>query len=152
MLALRESAIMKVKITNSLKPPLMKRPSETGYWELNEIPGCGGCLRQKKTRELINFWISEVKQFQETLANEQSQNGRGVHQIDKIAYAQDGGSLKKYMRAREDVGRIEKLLIRSARIKWMPEIMSWNIFCVLVRPSILEHHHQQGKCRSFFPS
>ena len=152
MLVLRESAIMKGKITNSLKPPLMKRPSEAGYWELNEMPGSGGCLRQKKTRKVINFWISEVKQYEETLANEQSQNGRGVYQIDKIAYAQGGGTLKKYMRAREDVGRIEKLLIRSARTKWMPKIMSWNIFCVLVRSSTLEHHHQQGKCYSFFPS
>ena len=44
---LKSSAIMKGAITNSLKPPLTKRLSEVGYWELNEMPGSGGCLRQK---------------------------------------------------------------------------------------------------------
>ena len=41
------SAIMKGKITNSLNPPLTKRPSDVGYWELNEMPGRGVCLRQE---------------------------------------------------------------------------------------------------------
>ena len=60
--------IMKVKITNSLNPPLTKRVCEVGYWELNEMLGSGGCLRQKKhigyLRCVINFGIkiSEVKQ------------------------------------------------------------------------------------------
>ena len=31
------SAIIKRKITISLKPALTKRPSGVGYWELNEI-------------------------------------------------------------------------------------------------------------------
>ena len=44
---LRSSVIMKGKITNSLRPPLTKRPSEVGYCELNEMLGSGGCLRQK---------------------------------------------------------------------------------------------------------
>ena len=35
----------------------------------------------------INSWISEVKQYEETMANEQSQNGRGKYQIDDITYA-----------------------------------------------------------------
>ena len=44
---LRKSAIMKGKITNSLKPPLTNRLCEVGYWEQNEIPESGGCLTQK---------------------------------------------------------------------------------------------------------
>ena len=63
----------------------MKRPSEVGYWELIEMPesgvGWGGCLRQKKTYRLlkvvINFWISEVKKYEENMGNKQSQNERG---------------------------------------------------------------------------
>ena len=54
---------MEGKIINSLKPPLTKRASEEGYCKLNEIPGSGGCLRQKKTYRLLkvshkflNFW------------------------------------------------------------------------------------------------
>ena len=35
----------------------------------------------------VNCWISEVKQYEETMANEQSQNGRGKYQIDDITYA-----------------------------------------------------------------
>ena len=38
----------------------------------------------------INSWISEVKQYEETMANEQSQNGRGEYQIDEITYAKGG--------------------------------------------------------------
>ena len=44
---------MEGKIINSLKPPLTKRASEEGYCKLNEIPGSGGCLRQKKTYRLL---------------------------------------------------------------------------------------------------
>ena len=50
---LRRSAIMKGKITNSLKPPLTKRLFKVGYWKLNEISGSGGCLRQKRTDRLL---------------------------------------------------------------------------------------------------
>ena len=38
----------------------------------------------------INSWISEVKQYEETMANKQSQNGRGEYQIDEITYAKGG--------------------------------------------------------------
>ena len=50
---------MKGKITNSLKPPLKKRPSEVGYWEMSEMSGSGGCLRQKKISSLSNSQISK---------------------------------------------------------------------------------------------
>ena len=49
---------MKGKISNSLKPPLTKTPSEVGL-ELNEMPGIGACLRQKK---LIGYLRSVVYQ------------------------------------------------------------------------------------------
>ena len=37
----------------------------------------------------INSWISEVKQYEETIANEQSY-GRGEYQIDEIMYEKGG--------------------------------------------------------------
>ena len=43
----KSSAIMKGKATDSLKPPLTKRPSDVVYWELNEMSGSGGYLRQE---------------------------------------------------------------------------------------------------------
>ena len=46
--------IIKNKITESLKPPLMKRLSDIGYWKLNEMPGSSECLRQK--HGFFNFW------------------------------------------------------------------------------------------------
>ena len=61
---------MKGKITDSLKPPITNRPSEVCYRKLNEMPESGERLRQK--------------QYEETMANEQSQNGRGEYQIDEI--------------------------------------------------------------------
>ena len=82
---------MKGEITDSLKPPLTKKPSEVGYWKLNEMPGSSECPRQK-----INSWISEVKQDVETIAIEQSQNGRGEYQVDKITYAK-GVTLNAYL-------------------------------------------------------
>ena len=36
----------------------------------------------------INYWICELKQYKETMASEQSQNGRGEYQIDEITYAE----------------------------------------------------------------
>ena len=33
-----------------------------------------------------------------------------------------------------------------------PKQMLWNIFCALVQPSTLEHHHQREKFRCFFQS
>ena len=71
---------MKGKITDSLKPPLTKRPFEEYYWKLNEMPGSTECLRQKD--QFLNFWSK--KQYVETMVNEQSQNGRGEYQIDNI--------------------------------------------------------------------
>ena len=38
----------------------------------------------------INSWISKVKQYEETMANEQSQNGRGEYQIDEITNVKGG--------------------------------------------------------------
>ena len=46
--------IVKDKITDSLKPPLMKRPPDIDYWKLKEMPGSSECLRQK--HEFLNFW------------------------------------------------------------------------------------------------
>ena len=47
-----------------------------------------------RCQEVVSIWdksinsrISEVKQYEETMANEQSQNGRGEYQIDEIIYA-----------------------------------------------------------------
>ena len=49
-------------------------------YALNEIPKSG----ETKTS---NSSISEVKGYKETMANEQSQSGRGEYQIDEITYA-----------------------------------------------------------------
>ena len=38
----------------------------------------------------INSWISEIKHYEEAMANEQSQNGRGEYPIDEITYAKGG--------------------------------------------------------------
>ena len=38
----------------------------------------------------INFWISEVKQYQETMVNEQSRKGRGEYQISETKYSEEG--------------------------------------------------------------
>ena len=51
-----------------------------------------------------------------------------------------------HVRTREDVGRIEKWVIRSAHTKWMAPNKCYAIFSALVRPSALEHHLQQGEC------
>ena len=39
-----------------------------------------------------NSWISEVKQYEETMWNEQSQNGSGEHQINEITHVDRGYS------------------------------------------------------------
>ena len=44
---------MKIKI-NEIKLPSTKRPSEVGYWKLNEIPGNGEWLKQN--HQFFNFW------------------------------------------------------------------------------------------------
>ena len=45
---------MKGKITDSLKPPLTKRPSSVGYQKLNEMSGSSKYLRQR--HKFLNFW------------------------------------------------------------------------------------------------
>ena len=50
---------MKDKITDSLKPPLMQRPSMVGYCKLNEMPGSGECLRQE--HPFVNFWGKTIR-------------------------------------------------------------------------------------------
>ena len=77
---------MKDKITDSLNPPFRKGFSEVGYWKLNEISDSSECLRQK--HQFLNFWGE--KQYEETMANEQIQNGKGEYQIDEITYAKWG--------------------------------------------------------------
>ena len=69
---------MKGKITDSLKPTLIKGLPRyaTGNWMR--------CQEVVSVWRKNNSWISEVKQFQETMVNEQSQNGRGEYQIDEI--------------------------------------------------------------------
>ena len=61
----------------------------------------GECLRQKQLighlRWIINFLISEVKQYEETMGNEQSQIGSGGYQIDEITYVKVGNTLYAYM-------------------------------------------------------
>ena len=43
-------------------------------------------------------------------------------------------------------------ITRYVRTKWVaPNKCVWNIFCELVQPTTLEHHHQQGKCSCFAP-
>ena len=42
---------------------------------------------------VINFWTSEIKKYEETLADKQSQNGRLGYHIDKITFVKGGGTL-----------------------------------------------------------
>ena len=85
---------MKGKITDSLKPPLTKTPSEVGYWKLNEMPESGECLKEK--HQYLNFWRKEIGNY----ANEQSQNGKGEYRIDEIMYAKGGYYKCVHMRTR----------------------------------------------------
>ena len=45
------------------------------------MPGSGEWLDKN-----ANSWISEEKQYEETMANERSQNVRGENQMDEITY------------------------------------------------------------------
>ena len=104
---------MKGKITNSLKPQLTKRSSVVGY-------------------RVINFLISEVKQNEESMGNEQSQNERGGGIKLMRSHTQKAGYFKcVHIRTRWDVGRIEKSVIRSASTKWMTPIKCHGMFFVL---------------------
>ena len=66
----------------------MKRPSKVNDFGVNEMPGSGGCLRQKKVirlhKESHNFWIFEAKHYEETMANKQSQNETMGNQTDEV--------------------------------------------------------------------
>ena len=76
---------MKGKIIDSLKLPLTKMASDVRYWKLMR------CQEVVSVWEkTINSWISEVKQYEENMANEKSQNRRGERQIDEIIYAKGG--------------------------------------------------------------
>ena len=86
---------MKGKTTDSLKSLLTKSPSEFGYWKLNEMPGSGECLKQKH-----QFLNSEVKQYDETISNKQSQNRRADNQIGEITYTRGCYSKCVHMRTR----------------------------------------------------
>ena len=72
---MRSAAIMKGKITNSLKPPLTKRPSEEGL-ELNEMPGSGACLRPKKLIDYLR-WVA-YQGGEEAEAGMRGRGGEGV--------------------------------------------------------------------------
>ena len=58
------------------------------------------------------------------MADEQSQNGRGGYQIDKIAYAKGGGTCAH----KRGFGKDKKTFIRAARTKWMGANKCYGIF------------------------
>ena len=71
---------MKGKLTNSLKPPLTKRPFAVGYQELYELTDWK--LRVSETKKIywlikVNLRSSEVKQYEKTMTNKQSQKENG---------------------------------------------------------------------------
>ena len=76
----------------------------------------------------IKSWISEVKQYEETIANEQSQNGRGEYQIDETTFATGGYSKCEHMRTREK--GVEKSVIRYVHTEWMASNKCCGIFFV----------------------
>ena len=80
-------------------------------------------LRQKH-----QFLNSEVKQYEENKANEQSQNGRGEYLIDEITYTKRGYSKCAHMRTRWS--GVEKWIIRYVRTKWMTPNKCCGIFFV----------------------
>ena len=98
---------------------------KVGNWELNEMLGSGGFLRQKKLigylKWVINFYMSEVKQKEETMAKEQSQNEGEGFRIDEIGRGKG----------------IEKLVIRCVSTKLIIPTKFCGIF--------LEHWSGQSK-------
>ena len=80
---------MKGKTTYSLKPPLTKRPSEVGYWKLDEKPESGECLRQNHNMRKDNMrklWqTSKVKMGEQSIKSIKSckQAKGGLLQIRK---------------------------------------------------------------------
>ena len=72
--------IKKSEMTDSLKPQVTKRTFEEGSSE------CSECNRDKN----ISYWISEVKQYEATVANEKSHHRKGKYQIDEITFTKGG--------------------------------------------------------------
>ena len=78
--------ILKGKTFESLKPPLTKRPSELGYWKLNEMPGSSVCLRQKtsifeflRESNMRKLWrTSKVKMGEESIKSTKSHTQKGL--------------------------------------------------------------------------
>ena len=104
--------IIKDKITNILKPPLTIRLSAVGYRELFEMLDWKWWVFEIK--KLIGYlgwvlWSSEVKECEETMANEQRQNREG-YQIDEITYAK-GGRVSKCVYVRIKAS-LRKLVLR----------------------------------------
>ena len=146
---------MKGKMTNSLKPPLTKTPSEISYWELNEMPGTGVYLRQKTYRLLkvchkfLNLWGKTMRKLWQT--SKVKTGEEGIKSM--MSHAQKAGVL--WMRTcayKEYMGRIRKWVIKSGSTKWIAPNKCHGIFCALVPPNTLQYYHQEGKCRCFLPS
>ena len=47
-------------------------------------------FREVVCDKTINSGISDVKQYEETMANEESEKGRGEYQINEITYGKGG--------------------------------------------------------------
>ena len=135
---------MKGKRTNSLKPPLTKSPSEIGYWELNEVPRSGGCLRQKPymlpkvSYKFLNFW---GKTIWGNYGKQAKSKRERVYHIDEITNAKGGGTLNAYMCVQGGMWKnrksIEKSVKISARTKWIAPNKCYGIFFVLWSGQVL---------------
>ena len=123
---------MKGKITDSLKPPLTRRPFEVGYWKLNEMPGGGVWLRQKHQ-------FLRKKQYERTTAKLVEES------IKSMKSRKQKGSYSKCVHMRSEGKGVESSIIRYVRDKWMPSNKCFGIFFVHWS-GFLEHHRQQGKC------
>ena len=97
------------------------------------MPESGECLRQKH----------------QTMANEQSQNGRGEYQIEEITYEKEV-TLNEHVCVQEGGGLKNRSWDRYLLNRW-PQRNVVKYFCALVRPSTRERHCYQGKCRCFLP-
>ena len=113
--------MMKGKISDSLKPSLMKRSSEVGCWKLNELPGSGEYLRQKQ--HFLNFWGKTTwgnygkrarSKWESRLSN------RWNHMRKR------GVTLNAYIFVRG----LEKSVVKYVRTKWMAPSKYCEIFFV----------------------
>ena len=79
-------------------------------------------------KEVSVLGKKKVKQYEESMANEQSQNGRGEYQIDAVTYAKGGYSKCVHMRTK---GRgVEESVIRNVCTKWMAPDKRCGIFFI----------------------